>query len=87
METCLPESRVEQIGMNCRIRINENALGGEPLRTVTSYRVSMIEVAMGRGIELNFTTIVEARGNTSIGCDRIDCSKVAVLRSRKLARR
>ena len=45
----IAESRVEQIGMNSRVRINENPLCGEPLCTVTCHCVSMIEVAMSRG--------------------------------------
>src|SRR6202012_4226365 len=62
----IAESRVEQIGMSCRVRINENPLRGEPLCTVTRYCVSMIEVAMCRGIEFDVTAVVEARGNVPI---------------------
>ena len=53
--------------MDAGVGVDQDALGGESLGAVTGDRVTMIEVAMFGGLELNLPFIVEFRGDLAIG--------------------
>jgi hypothetical protein len=74
----IPEPRIEQIGMHSGIGVDENPLGGEPLRAVAGHSVSVVEVPMNKRVELDLTSIVEARRDMSVWPDRIDHCKITV---------
>src|SRR5580704_12028127 len=64
--------------MHSGIGVNQNPLGGKPLRAVAGHRVSVVEVSMSKRVELDLTSIVEARRYLPVWPDRIDHSKIAV---------
>jgi hypothetical protein len=68
----ISESRVEQIGMNPSIGVDQNSLRCESLGTVAGDCVSVIEVPMNLRIELDLTTIVEVCRDIPIWSDRLD---------------
>ena len=74
----VPEPRIQQVGMHSGISVDENPFGGEPLRAVARYCVSVVEVPMSRSVEFDSVTVIAPRGNLPIGPDRIDHGKVAV---------
>ena len=55
--------------MDTGIGVDQDALGGEALGTVTGDGVSVVEMAMFFWIELNQAIVVEAGRNTAIGRD------------------
>jgi hypothetical protein len=65
----IPESRIEQIRMHSGIGVDENPLGGEPLRAVAGHSISVVEVPMSKRVELDLTSIVEARRDMSVWPD------------------
>ena len=72
--------------MNAGIGIDQDALGGKPLRAVAGDRIAMIEVAMLSGIEFDLPVVVEAGSDSAIGCDRFDDGKVAIGNAKRLVR-
>jgi hypothetical protein len=54
------ETGVEQVRMDAGVGIDEDALGGETLRTVAGDGVTMVEVAMVLGVEFDLAVAVEA---------------------------
>jgi len=59
------EARVEQVGVDTGIRMDEDALGGKALGTVTGDGVAVIEMTMLVGIEFDLAVVVEAGGETT----------------------
>ncbi len=51
---------VQQVWVDAGIGVHEDALGGKPLRTVTGDGVTVIEMAMFRGIKFDLAVVVEA---------------------------
>ena len=49
----VPESRVQKVGVNSGIGVDEDTLGSEDLRTMTGDRIAMIEMAVLSGIEID----------------------------------
>lgn len=74
----VPKARIEQIGMNAGISVDEHPFRGEALRTVASDGVAMIEMAVFGGVELNQFVVVESSADASIRRDGFDNSKIAV---------
>src|SRR5580692_12664436 len=64
--------------MHSGTSVDENPFGGEPLRAVAGHCVSVVEVSMSKRVELDLTSIVEARRDMSVWPERIDHSKIAV---------
>ncbi len=55
----IAEARVERIGMDAGIGVNQHALGSEPLRAVACDGVAVIEVALFRSAELDLPVIIQ----------------------------
>jgi hypothetical protein len=72
------ETVVEQLGVGAGIGVDENAVGGESLRTVAGNGVAVVEMAMLAGVELDLAIVVEAGGDASIGMDGFDGGQVAI---------
>ena len=72
------KSRVEQIWVNAGVGVNEDALGGKPLRAVAGDGIAVVEVRMLAGIEFNPAIIAQACGNAAIGMDGFDEAEVAI---------
>jgi hypothetical protein len=53
------ETGVEQVRVDACVGIDEDALGGEALGTVAGDGVSVVEVAVLAGIELDLAVVVE----------------------------
>jgi hypothetical protein len=68
----VPEAGVEEIRVDARIGVNENAFGGEVLGAVTGDGVAVVEVTILAGVELDLAVVVEACGKPTIGMDRLD---------------
>jgi hypothetical protein len=58
----IAEAGVEQVGVDIRIGVDEDAFGGKALRTVTGNGVAVIEMTMLVGIEFDLAVVVEADG-------------------------
>jgi len=69
---------VEQVRVNTGISMNENALGGETLGAMAGNGISVVEVAVLAGVELNLPVIVQAGRKAAIGMDRLYDGKVTV---------
>ena len=54
------EACVEQVRVNAGVGVNEDALGGKPLRAVAGDGIAVIEVRMFAGIEFNPAIIAQA---------------------------
>ena len=54
------EAGVEEVRVNAGVGVHEDTLGSESLGTVAGDSVSMVEVAMLVGAELDLTVAVEA---------------------------
>ena len=72
------EAGVEQVRVDPRVSVNENAFGSEPLRAVTRDGIAVVEMTMFDGIELDLTTVVEACTKPTIGMDGLDGREVAI---------
>ncbi len=64
--------------MNAGVGVNEDALGGKPLRAVARDSIAVVEMRMLTGIEFNLAVITEARDHPAVGMDRFDDGKVAI---------
>ena len=62
----VPRTGVQKVWVHTRVGIDQNAFGGETLRAVTGNRITVIEMAMLSGTELNLPVIVEAARDTTI---------------------
>jgi hypothetical protein len=60
------EAGVEQIWVDARIGVNEDAFRGEALGTVTGDGVAVVEMTMISGVKFGLAVVVEARGNLAI---------------------
>jgi hypothetical protein len=54
------EAGVEQVRVDPSVSVNENALGGEPLRALTGDGITVVEMTMLDGVELDLAVVVEA---------------------------
>ena len=55
--------------MNSGIGVYENTFGREPLRAMTGYCISVIEVPMSCGMKLQLASAIQAYADLSIGRD------------------
>ena len=60
------EAGVEQVGVNARIGVDEDGVGGEALGAMTGYGVAVDEMTMVSGVELDLTVVVEPGGDAAI---------------------
>lgn len=63
------EARIEQIGMNARVGMNEHAVGGEALGAMTGDRIAVVEMTIRACVEFNVTAaqlvyLIESLGGT-----------------------
>src|ERR1700749_4538032 len=72
------ETGVEQVWVHACVSIDQDALRGESLGTVASYRITVIEMAMFAGVEFYPPVVVETGGNLPIMVDGLYDGKVAV---------
>jgi len=72
------EAGVEQVRVDPSVSVNENAVGGEPLRAVTGDGIAVVEMTMLDGVEFDLPVVVEADGQAVIGVDYLDYSHVAI---------
>ena len=63
----IAEAGVEQVRVDPRVSVNENAFGSEPLRAVTGDGIAVVEMTMVDGVELDLTAVVEACTKPTIG--------------------
>ena len=73
--------------MNTGIGIHEDALGGEALGAVAGDGISVVEVAMLLGIELDLAVVIEPCCDSTIGRKRLDCGEVTIGDSKGLVGR
>ncbi len=55
----IAKTRIEQVGMDARIGINEHTFGGESLGAMASNRVTVIEMAMLNRAEFDPSLIIK----------------------------
>jgi hypothetical protein len=72
------ETGVKKIRMDAGVRVDEDTLGGETLGAVAGDGISVVEVAVFAGVELNLLVIVQAGREAAIGMDCLYNGKVAV---------
>ena len=82
----IAEAGIKQVWMDARVGMNEDALGGESLGTVTGDRIAMVEVAMFIGIELDLAIVVEPRINAAVGTNCFDDCEVTIGDTERLVR-
>ena len=81
------ETETEQVGMNARVGVNEDTLGGESLGTVAGNGVAVIEVAMVGCVEFDMAVVVETSGDAAVERNGFDHSEVAVRDTKRFIRR
>ena len=54
------EAGVEQVRVDAGVGVDENALGGKALRTVTGDGVAVVEMTVLAGVEFDLAAVVEA---------------------------
>ena len=64
--------------MDPSVSVNENALGGEPLRAVTGDGIAVVEMTVLDGVELDLAVVVEACRKPTVGMDGLDGREVAI---------
>jgi len=69
------------------IGVNQDALGGQPLRTVAADPVAMVEVPMFGYVEFDMAVVVETSGDAAVGRNGFDHSEVAVRETERFIRR
>ena len=68
------ETEIDEIRMNGTVHVDEHAVGGQPLRTVAGDGVSVIEMRMLCGIELDIPVVFCAERNVPVSIDLLDCA-------------
>ena len=63
------EAGVEQVRVDAGVGVDEDAFGGESLGAMTGDGVSVVEMPMLTGVELDLPVVVEAGGEAAIGRD------------------
>ena len=53
------EAGVEQVRVDTGVGVDEDTLGGEPLRTVAGDGVAVVKMAVVMGVEFDVTVVVE----------------------------
>jgi len=56
----IAKAGVEQVRVDAGVGVYKDTLGGETLGTVAGHGVTVVEVAMFFGVELDLTIVVEA---------------------------
>ena len=74
----ITEAGVEQVRMDARVCVNEDAFRGQALGAVAGDRVTMIEMAMLASVKLDVAVVVEASRDAAIGLYLFDHSQVAI---------
>ena len=77
------EAGVEQVRVDPSVSVNENAVGGEPLRAVTGDGIAVVEMTMVDGVELELAVVVETRRKPTVGMDDLDLKIFAQIEARR----
>jgi hypothetical protein len=77
------EAGVEQVRVDPSVSVNENAVGGEPLRAVTGDGIAVVEMTMLDGVEFDLAAVVDACRKPTIRMDGL-AGREVVLRFRGL---
>jgi len=64
--------------VNAGIGMNEDALGGKPLRAVAGDSIAVVEMWMLEGVKLKLAIVAKASDHAAIRMDRFDNGKVAI---------
>ena len=60
------ETRIDEVGMDGAVNVDEHTISCQPLRTVTGGGVSMVKVRMLYGIELDIPVVFRAERNDAV---------------------
>jgi hypothetical protein len=72
------ETRIQQVGVDACISIDEDALGGQPLGAVAGDGVAVVKMPVFGGVEVDLAARIESDREVSIRRNRVDHGEVTI---------